>query len=389
MNQGKYIFAQLTEFVSYKAFDRIVQNYEGNKYIRTFSCWNQMLCMVFGQLTSRDSMRDLMLSLEAHQPKYYHLGFGPSVTRRNLGKANEKRNNKIFEEFAYVLIEEARRSCYKSDFEVEVDGNVYALDSTTIDLCLSVFWWAEFRKHKGGIKLHTLYDVKTSIPAFLHVSKANVHDVNTMDLISYEPGSFYVMDKGYIDFARLHKIHQQGSYFVTRAKDNLRFKRMYSKSVDKATGVLSDQIGKLEIYYSKKDYPSKLRRINYYDKERKKNLVFLTNNPDLKATEIAMLYKKRWEVEIFFKWLKQHLKIKSFWGTTMNAVKVQIYCAIIAYCLVAIIGNKLKVDRPIYEILQILSISLLDKTPVREILTKCDYKNVKEQNNNQLKISGF
>jgi hypothetical protein len=389
MNQGKYIFAQLTEFFSYKAFDRIVQYHEGNKYIRTFSCWNQMLCMVFGQLTSRDSMRDLMLSLEAHQPKYYHLGFGPSVTRRNLGKANEKRNYKIFEEFAYVLIEEARRSCYKSDFEVEVDGNVYALDSTTIDLCLSVFWWAEFRKHKGGIKLHTLYDVKTSIPAFLHVSKANVHDVNTMDLISYESGSFYVMDKGYIDFDRLHKIHQQGSYFVTRAKDNLRFKRMYSKAVDKSTGVMSDQIGKLEIYHSKKDYPDKLRRIKYYDKERKKNLVFLTNNHDLKATEIAMLYKKRWEVEIFFKWLKQHLKIKSFWGTTLNAVKVQIYCAIIAYCLVAIIGNKLKVDRSIYEILQILSISLLDKAPVREILKKYDYKNVKEQNNNQLKISGF
>ena len=389
MNQGKYIFTQLSDFLPHRVFDRIVQKHDGNKYVRTFSCWNQMLCMVFGQLTSRDSMRDLMLSLEAHYPKYYHLGFGQSVTRRNLGKANKKRSYKIFEEFAYVLIEEARRSCYKSDFEVEVDGNVYALDSTTIDLCLNVFWWAEFRKHKGGIKLHTLYDVKTSIPAFLHVSKANVHDVNAMDLISYEPGSFYVMDKGYIDFARLYKIHQQGSYFVTRAKDNLRFKRMYSKAVDKTTGVLSDQIGKLEIYYSKKDYPDKLRRINYYDKERKKNLVFLTNNPDLKATEIAMLYKKRWEVEIFFKWLKQHLKIKSFWGTTMNAVKVQIYCAIIAYCMVAIIGNKLKVDRPIYEILQILSISLLDKTPVREILTGYDYKNVKEQNNNQLKISGF
>jgi len=389
MNQGKYIFAQLTEFLSYKAFDRIVQKHEGNKYIRTFSCWNQMLCMVFGQLTSRDSMRDLMLSLEAHHPKFYHLGFGPSVTRRNLGKANEKRSYKIFEEFAYTLIEEARRSCYKSDFEVKVDGNVFALDSTTIDLCLSVFWWAEFRKHKGGIKLHTLYDVKTSIPAFLHVSKANVHDVNSMDLILYEPGSFYVMDKGYIDFSRLHKIHQQGSYFVTRAKDNLRFKRMYSKSVDKTIGVLCDQIGKLENYYSKKDFPDKLRRINYYDKEHKKNLVFLTNNTVLKATEIALLYKKRWEVEIFFKWLKQHLKIKSFWGTTMNAVKVQIYCAIIAYCLVAIIGNKLKVDRTIYEILQILSISLLDKAPVREILIKYDYKNVKEQNNNQLKISGF
>jgi len=389
MNQGKYIFSQLTEFLPRRIFDGIVKNHEGNKYVRSFTCWNQMLCMVFGQLTSRDSMRDLMLSLEAHQPKYYHLGFGQTVTRRNLGKANEKRSYKIFEEFAYVLIEDARKSCYRTDFEVEVDGNVYALDSTTIDLCLSVFWWAEFRKHKGGIKLHTLYDVKTSIPAFLHVSKASVHDVNILDLIPYETGSFYVVDKGYIDFRRFYKIHTQGSFFVTRAKDNMRFKRMYSKTVDKATGVQSDQIGKLEVYYSKKDYPDKLRRIKYYDAERKKYLVFVTNNTNLKATEIAMLYKKRWEVEIFFKWMKQHLKVKAFGGTTINAVKVQIYCAIIAYCLVAIIGNKLKVDRPIYEILQILSISLLDKTPVREILTKCDYNNVKEQETNQLKISGI
>jgi hypothetical protein len=389
MNQGKYIFAQLTEFLPRRIFDGIVKNHEGNKYIRTFTCWNQMLCMVFGQLTSRDSMRDLMLSLEAHQPKYYHLGFGQTVTRRNLGKANEKRSYKIFEEFAYVLIDEARKSCYRSDFEVEVDGNVYALDSTTIDLCLSVFWWAEFRKHKGGIKLHTLYDIKTSIPSFLYISKASVHDVNILDIIPFETGSFYVMDKGYIDFCRLFKIHSQGSFFVTRAKDNLRFKRMYSKAVDKTTGVQSDQIGRLEVYYSKKDYPDKLRRIKYFDEDRQKYLIFLTNNTSLKANEIALLYKKRWEVEIFFKWMKQHLKIKSFWGTTLNAVKIQIYCAIIAYCLVATIGNKLKVDRPIYEILQILSISLLDKAPVREILTKCDYKNVKEQQTNQLKISGF
>jgi len=389
MNQGKYIFSQLMEFLPRRTFDGIVKNHEGNKYIRSFTCWNQMLCMVFGQLTSRDSMRDLMLSLEAHQPKYYHLGFGPSISRRNLGTANEKRNYKIFEEFAYVLIEEARKSCYRTDFEVEIDGNVYALDSTTIDLCLSVFWWAEFRKHKGGIKLHTLYDVKTSIPTFLHISKASVHDVNILDLIPYEAGSFYVVDKAYIDFRRFFKIHTQGSFFVTRAKNNMRFKRMYSKTVDKTTGVKSDQIGVLETYYSKKDYPDKLRRIKYYDAERKKDLVFITNNTILKANEIAMLYKKRWEVEIFFKWMKQHLKVKSFWGKTINAVKVQIYCAIIAYCLVAIIGNKLKVGRPIYEILQILSISLLDKAPVREILTKCDYKNVKEQQSNQLKISGI
>jgi hypothetical protein len=389
MNQGKYVFAQLTEFLPQRVFDRIVQNHEGNKYIRTFSCWNQMLCMVFGQLTARDSMRDLMLSIEAHQPKYYHLGFSSSVSRRNLGKANKKRSFKIFEEFAYILIEEARKSCYKNDFEVEVEGNVYAVDSTTISLCLSVFWWAKFRKHQGGIKLHTLYDAKTSIPAFLHVSKANLHDVKFLDLISYESGCFYVMDKAYCDYSRLYKIHKQGSYFVTRPRDNLHFKRMYSKPIDKSSGVLSDQIGKLCVYRTHRDYPEKLRRVKFYDKENDRTFVFITNNNHLKAEEIAMLYKKRWEVEIFFKWLKQHLRIKSFWGTTMNAVKIQIYCAIIAYCLVAIIGNKLKVDRPIYEILQILSISLLDKTPVREILTKCDYKNVKEQNLNQLKISGF
>jgi hypothetical protein len=330
-----------------------------------------------------------MLSLEAHQPKYYHLGFGSTVSRRNFGTANERRNYRIFEEFAYVLIEEARRSCYRDDFEIEVDGNVYALDSTTIDLCLRIFWWAKFRKHKGGIKLHTLYDVKTSIPSFLYITNAIVHDVNIMDIIPYEEGSFYVADKGYTDFLRLYKIHTNGSFFVTRAKENLRFKRMYSRAVDKTTGVQSDHIGKLEIYKSKNEYPEKLRRIKFYDAEHDKDLVFLTNNMDLKASEIAFLYKKRWAVELFFKWMKQHLKIKSFWGTTLNAVKIQMYCAVIAYCLVAIVGNKLKVDRTIYEILQILSISLLDKAPIKEILTKCYYNNVKELNNNQLIISGF
>ena len=389
MNQGKYIFAQLTDFLPRRVFDRLVDKYEGNKHVRSFSCWNQMLCMVFGQLTARDSMRDLMLSLEAHQLKYYHLGFGSTVSRRNFGTANERRNYKIFEEFAYVLIQEARRSCYRNDFEIEVDGNIYAMDSTTIDLCLSIFWWAEFRKHKGGIKLHTLYDVKTSIPSFLYITNAIVHDVNIMDIIPYEEGSFYVADKGYTDFLRLYKIHTNGSFFVTRAKENLRFKRMYSRAVDKTTGVQSDHIGKLEIYKSKNEYPEKLRRIKFYDAEHDKYLVFLTNNMDLKASEIAFLYKKRWAVELFFKWMKQHLKIKSFWGTTLNAVKIQMYCAVIAYCLVAIIGNKLKVDRSIYEILQILSISLLDKAPIKEILTKCDYNNVKELQNKQLIISGF
>jgi hypothetical protein len=389
MNQGKYIFAQLTDFLPRRVFDRIVKKHEGNKYIKTFTCWNQMLCMVFGQLTARDSMRDLILSLEGHQPKFYHLGFGSSISRRNLGTANERRSCKIFEEFAYVLIDEARRSCYRTDFEITVDGNVYALDSTTIDLCLSVFWWAEFRKTKAGIKLHTLYDVKTSIPTFLHISNAKVHDVNILDMIQYEAGSFYVVDKAYVDYRRLYRLHSQGAFFVTRAKDNTRFKRMYSSPVDKKQGVRYDQIGKLETFYPKKAYPDKLRRIKYYDQEKDQEFIFLTNNTSLTALEVAMLYKKRWEVELFFKWMKQHLRIKSFWGKTLNAVKIQMYCAIIAYCLVAIVGNKLKVDRRIYEILQILSISLLDKTPIKEILTKCDYKDVKELNNNQLIISGF
>ena len=389
MNQGKYIFAQLTDFLPRRVFDRIVDKYDGNKRVRSFTCWNQMLCMVFGQLTARDSMRDLMLSLEAHHSKYYHLGFGPTVSRRNLGTANENRSCKIFEEFAYVLITEARRSCYRNDFEIEIDGNVYALDSTTIDLCLSVFWWAEFRKHKGGIKLHTLFDIKTSIPSFIHITTARVHDVNIMDLIPYEKGSFYVADKAYTDFNRLHRIHANESFFVIRAKENLQFHRMYSRAVDKTKGVIHDQVGRLLGPKSRTEYPEKLRRIKYYDAEHDLDLVFLTNNMDLKATEIAFLYKKRWEVELFFKWMKQHLKIKSFWGVTLNAVKIQMYCAIIAYCLVALVGYKLKVGRPIYEILQILSISLLDKAPVKEILTRCDYNNVKELKNNQLIISGF
>ena len=387
MNSGKYIFSQLTEFLPRRVFDGIVEKYDGNKKVRSFTCWNQMLCMLFGQLTSRDSMRDLLLSLEAHKPKYYHLGFGKSVTRTNLGKANRNRDYKIFEEFASVLIAEARSSYYKNDFEVNIQGNVYAFDSSTIDLCLSVFWWAEFRKRKGGIKLHTLYDVKTSIPSFILITTAKVHDVNAMDYLEYEQGSFYIFDRGYVDFSRLYRITLCQAWFVTRAKSNFKFNRMYSRPVDKSTGVLCDQIGTLEGFYAKKDYLEKLRRIKYYDEELDRVFVFITNNMDLEAYEIALLYKNRWKVELFFKWIKQHLKVKAFWGTTMNAVKIQVYCAIITYCLVAIVAYKLKVDRPIYEILQIFSISLLDKTPVKEILTDCDYKNVKELIYKQLEIS--
>ena len=387
MNSGKYVFAQLVEFLPQRAFDRIVSHYHGNKYIRHFSCWNQLLCMIFGQLTQRDSLRDLIVVLEAHCRKSYHLGFGKSVTRSNLSKANERRNYKIFEEYAYLLIGIARRKRANEDFEIR--GKIYAFDSTTIDLCLSVFWWATFRKKKAGIKLHTLYDITTQIPAFIHITEATVNDVNAMDVIPYEADAYYVFDRGYVDFTRLYRITLHQAYFVVRAKSNLKFNRMYSGKVDKTTGVLCDQIGKLSGVQTSKQYPAKIRRIKFYDTETMKTFVFLTNNMELTALQIALLYKNRWQVELFFKWIKQHLKVKSFWGTTENAVRIQIYSAIIAYCLVALVGAEQKNKRSTYEILQILGISLLDKTPINEMLTNIDYKNVKELNHNQLTIKLF
>jgi len=388
MFQGQFVYSQLTDFLPKRIFDGLVSKYGGNKYVKHFSCWNQLLCMVFGQLTGRDSLRDLMVSIEPHKPKFYHLGFGKGTSRSNFGNANEKRDCRIFEDYAYFLIDIARKSSVTDpDFQLNIDGNVYAFDSTTIDLCLSVFWWAEFRKTKGGIKLNTLYDVKTSIPSFIHVSTASVHDVNALDLLYYEPGGYYILDRGYIDYARLYRIHQSSAIFVVRAKDNFQFRRMYSNKVNKDTGVRIDQIGRLTGFYVSKKYPEKLRRIRFYDEETDNDLEFISNNFELTAEEIAQLYKYRWKVELFFKWIKQHLKIKSFWGTSLNAVKIQVYSAIIAYCLVALVRNKLKVDRSIYEILQILSISLLDKTPINELLTNQNYKDVKELYDKQLKIS--
>lgn len=388
MNQGKYVFAQLTDFLPQRVFDRLVNKYDGNKHVRHFTCWNQLLSMIFGQLTGRDSLRDLMISIEPHKPKYYHLGFGKGTSRSNFANANEKRDCRIFEEYAFYLIDLARKaSIVDKDFLLDIDDNVYAFDSTTIDLCLSVFWWAKFRKTKGGIKLHTLYDVKTSIPSFIHVSTASVNDMNALDLLYYEPGSYYVLDRGYIDYKRLLRIHQSSAYFVVRAKKNLQYRRMYSRKVNKDNGVLLDQTGKLTGFYTSKEYQKKLRRIKFYDEETDNHLMILSNNFDLTAEQIAQLYKYRWKVELFFKWIKQHLKIKSFWGTTLNAVKIQVYSAIIAFCLVALIRNKMKVERSTYEILQILSISLLDKTPVNELLANQNYQNVKEPYNKQLKIS--
>ena len=387
MNQGKYVFSQITEFLPKRVFDSIVARYSGDKYVRHFSCWNQMLCMIFGQLTNRESLRDLIVALEAHSQKTYHLGFGKSVTRSNLSKANENRNSKVFEEFAYYLIDVARNKRKNENFEIK--GKVYAFDSSTIDLCLNVFWWAKFRKAKGGIKLHTLYDITTQIPAFIHITAATVNDVNAMDYIPYESDAYYIFDRGYIDYARLYKITLLSAYFVVRAKSNLQFKRIYSQKIDKTTGVQSDQIGKLTGFYVSKDYPGKLRKVKYYDREMNRTFVFLTNNMMLTAQNIALLYKNRWQVELFFKWIKQHLKIKTFWGNSENAVRIQIYSAIITYCLVAIVGNDLKIDRSTYEILQVLGISLLDKTPVKELFTNIDYNNVKELNYKQLSLSLF
>jgi hypothetical protein len=310
-----------------------------------------------------------------------------SVTRSNLAKANEIRNSKIFEEFAYHLITIARKARANDDFEIK--GKVYAFDSSTIDLCLSVFWWAKFRKAKGGIKLHTLFDITTLIPAFVHITPATVNDVNAMDLLIYEHSAYYIFDRGYVDFTRLYKITIHSAFFVIRGKSNLKFMRMYSRKIDKTTGVKSDQIGKLKGFYVSKEYPEKLRRVKFYDDETKRTFVFLTNNFDLTAEQVALLYKNRWQIELFFKWIKQHLKIKSFWGTTENAVRIQIFSALIAYCLVAIVGTELKIARSTYEILQVLGISLLDKTPVSELLAIIDYKDVKEPICKQLSLNLF
>ncbi len=387
MNQGKYVFAQIVEFLPQRIFDRIVEKYEGNKYVKHFTCWNQLLCMLFGQLTNRDSLRDLLVALDAHSNKSYHLGFGKNVTRSNLAKANEKRNSKIFEEFAYHLIDVARRNRANDDFEIK--GTVYAFDSSTIDLCLSVFWWAKFRKAKGGIKLHTLFDITTQIPAFVHITPATVNDVNAMDYLNYEQSAYYIFDRGYIDYTRLFKITQHSAFFVIRAKSNLQFNRMYSQKIDKSSGVLCDQIGKLKGFYISKKYPDKLRRVKFHDEQTNRTFIYLTNNFDITSAQVALLYKNRWQIELFFKWIKQHLKIKSFWGTSQNAVLIQIYCALITYCLVSIIGNELKISRSTYEILQVIGISLLDKTPVNELLANVDYKDVKELNCNQLSLSLF
>ncbi|MEO6831315.1 MAG: IS4 family transposase [Chitinophagaceae bacterium] len=390
MNQGKYVFAQLVVFLPARIFDRCVATYNGNKWVKHFSCWNQLMVMMFGQLSGRDSLRDLLVTISAHSGKYYHLGFGKGVSRSNLAAANEQRDYRIYEELAYEMIAMARGCVVKDpDILPAVAGNVYAFDSTTIDLCLNVFWWATFRTAKGGIKVHTLYDIKTSIPCFLLITEALLHDVNALDELNYEPGGYYIMDKGYIDYKRLYRIHCCQAFFVTRAKDNFRFARRYSSKVDKSKGILCDQTVMLSGFYAKKDYPQPMRRIKFFDAEQERSFVFITNNFSLAAEDIALLYKYRWKVELFFKWIKGHLKIKSFWGTSMNAVKTQVYIAVITYVLVAIIRSKLKINRSAYEMLQILSASLFDKTQLNQLLQSDNSQNLTNQDPNSLQISLF
>jgi transposase DDE domain len=332
---------------------------------------------MFGQFSNRESLRDLIVAINAHQKKSYHLGFGKHVTKSNLAKANQNRDYHIFEDFAYFLVNEARRKRAVDIFKL--GGNIYAFDSTTIDLCLDVFWWAKFRKYKGGIKIHTLYDIETQIPTFFHVTNAKVNDVNAMDVIPYEIGSYYVFDRGYNDFKRLYKIKTLDSFFVIRSKKNLQYKCIkWKRRLPK--NILSDAEIELTGYYPHQYYPESLRFIRYWDNESNKEFTYLTNAKHLTAQQIANLYKNRWQVELFFKWLKQHLKIKKFWGTTENAVRIQIYAAISAYCLVAIIQHDMKLKRSTYELLQILSISLTDKTPLRELFDKTIFNNDKERN---------
>ena len=386
MNKGQNIFSQVIDFLSQNKFRDCVNRYSGNYRVRSFTCYDQLLCMAFAQLTYRESLRDIECCLRVMREKLYHMGIRGKVSRSTLAKANETRDWRIYSDFAQVLIHEARRLYVDEDFGLELNETVYALDSSTIDLCLSVFPWARFRKTKGAVKLHTLLDLRGDIPTFIWITDGKVHDVNVLDHLIPEPGAIYVMDRAYLDFRRLYQLYQCSAIFVTRSKTNTGLRRMYSNKVDKSTGVKSDQIVALTGYYSKKDYPEKLRRIKYFDAEKGRSFIFLTNQFTLPPLTIAELYRYRWRVEIFFKWIKQHLRIKSFYGTSENAVKTQIWIAISTYVLVAIMKKRLKIDLTLYTILQILSITLFEKMPILQAFTADGYRNQITSSHIQLKL---
>jgi hypothetical protein len=367
MHIGKLVFAQLMDHLPWKSFGRIVERYGGDHRVREFSCANQLRCMAFAQLTYRESLRDITTCLRAQSAKLYHLGIRGTVARSTLADANEARDWRIYAEFAQHLIRIARRLYIDEPFGVDLKETVYALDSTTIDLCMTLFPWAPFRSTKAAIKLHTLIDLRGNIPSFIHISDGKLHDVNVLDILLPEPGAFYVMDRGYLDFERLHRLHLAGAFFVTRAKSNLNAKRRYSRVVERSTGLICDQTITLSVFYSKTGYPEALRRIRLKTQEGK-TLVFLTNNFALPALTITELYRCRWQVELFFKWIKQHLRIKSFFGTSENAVKTQVWIAVSVYVLVAIVRKRLGLDASLYETLQILSLTMFETTPLHQLL---------------------
>ena len=389
MHAGRIIFSQIMDFIPLHEFHKCVRRYQGQHRLRRFSCYDQFLCMAFAQLTYRESLRDIEICLRAMQPKLYHAGFRGKASRSTLADANEKRDWRIYADFAHVLIRTARALYVTEDFGLELQQTTYALDSTTIDLCLSLFPWAHFRKHKGAIKLHTLMDLCGNIPSFIDITHGKIHDIAILNQLVLEPGAFYIMDRGYIDFGQLYRFTQESAFFVIRAKKNLDYSRRSYRPVDPSTGLRSDQTIVLTGPKTSKLYPDPLRRITYFDVETKRRFVFLTNNFTLPALTIALLYKYRWQIELFFKWIKQHLRIKAFYGTSKNAVKSQIWIAISIYVLVAIIKKQLKIERSLNEILQILSITLFENTSLLQLLTNTESQKEEEQVCNQLNLFNF
>jgi hypothetical protein len=389
MNLGKTLFAQVMDFLPWKTFHRMAARYEADRRVRALSSAEQFRVMAFAQLTYRESLRDIETCLSAQAAKLYHMGFSQPVARSTLADANERRDWRLYAEFAQHLISRARKLYAQDSFGLELDHTVYALDATTIDLCLSVFPWAPFRSTKAAIKLHTLLDLRGSIPSFIHISDGKMHDVNVLDLLIPEPGSFYVMDRGYLDFTRLYALDQAGSFFVTRAKRNMNARRLYSATVDRSTGLICDQTIAFNNFYAAQAYPAHLRRIRYRDPETDKNLVFLTNHGLLPALTICSLYKSRWQVELFFKWIKQHLRIKRFYGTSENAVKTQVWIAVSVYVLVAIIKKELGLDASLHTLLQILSVTLFEKISLQQTLAELPDDSQRLVSPNQLDLFDF
>ena len=369
MNGGKSIFSQLTDFLPWTRFQECVARYQGDYKLKSFSCWDQFLCMAFAQLTYRESLRDIEACLRANQTKLYHMGIRGRVSRNTLANANSVRDWRIYADFAQVLIKQARLLYRDDEFSLALQQTVYALDATTIDLCLSLFPWAPFRKRKGAVKLHTLLDLRGNIPTVIIITHGLIHEVNMLDQLTFEAGAFYLMDRAYLDFSRLHRLHLSSAFFVTRARKRFDCQRLYSAPVDRTSGIICDQIVTLSNPVPRAGYPDKLRRIRYFDPQQQRRLIFLTNNFTLPPLTVAQLYHSRWQVELFFKWIKQHLRIKKFYGTSANALKTQIWIAISIYVLVAIVKKQLKLEGSLYRILQILSISLFEKTPILEALS--------------------